>query len=168
MKNKYLPPHQKGSETSRIIYSKVFWCGGLIKISLIVIALIIFLYLGNNNFFQKNSSKAVIDGKEFKLEVVSNNKERERGLGGRESLCENCGMLFDFKNPGKYSFWMKDMKFTLDIIWISGNEIVYIAKDVSPNYQETIISQTSADKVLELNGGTCEKFNFKIGDKIEF
>jgi len=56
----------------------------------------------------------------------------------------------------------------LDIIWISGNEIVYIAKDVSPNYQETIISQTSADKVLELNGGTCEKFNFKIGDKIEF
>jgi uncharacterized membrane protein (UPF0127 family) len=163
MKN--LPPHQNNSEVRRIIDSKSFWCGGV----LIVLALIIFLYLGSNNFFQKNISKAVIDGKDFKLETVSSDKERGRGLGGRESLCDNCGMLFQFSASGKYSFWMKDMKFPLDIIWISGNEIVYIAKNVSPStYPESINPQIPADKVLELNGGTCEKDNIKEGNKITF
>ena len=139
----------------------------LIKISLIILALIIILYLGSNNYFQRNISKAVINGKDFKLEVVSNGKEREKGLGGRKSLCENCGMLFQFSASEKYSFWMKDMRFPLDIIWISGNEIVYIAKDVSPStYPESLTSPVPADKVLELNAGTCEKDNIKEGDGV--
>jgi len=133
-----------------------------------LLALLVLFFLGKSNIFQGNRSEAVINEQKFKLEVVSNDKERVRGLGGRNNICDSCGMLFQFPTPGKYSFWMKDMKFPLDIIWISGNKIIYIAKNVSPDYQGTINPPDLADKVLELNGGKCDKDGIKEGDIINF
>ncbi len=55
--------------------------------------------------------------------------QQAKGLSIKNTLNDNEGMLFLFNVPGEYSFWMKDMKFPLDIIWINSNhEIVHIEK----------------------------------------
>ena len=58
---------------------------------------------------------------------------RLKGLSIKNTLNESEGMLFPFDTPGEYSFWMKDMKFPIDIIWIDSNyKIVYIEKNLQP------------------------------------
>jgi hypothetical protein len=161
---KSLPPNQKVSETCGIIRSKYFWYGSLLAFSV----LIILFFLEKSLIFQGNRIKAVINEREFKLEVASDDGERKKGLGGRERICENCGMIFQFPVSGNYSFWMKDMKFSLDIIWILENKVVYIAKNIPFDYRENMMPEVWADKVLELNAGTCDRNNIKEGDIVNF
>ena len=106
------------------------------------------------------------------VEIADTILKRTKGLSGRESLAENQGMLFLFAKPSKYSFWMAGMNFPLDIIWINGNKIVDISKNIQAPKNTgglpVIISpSTKIDKVLELSAGAVEKFNIKIGDEIK-
>ena len=108
-----------------------------------------------------------ISGKKFVANLALTREEQRKGLGGRDRLCGRCAMLFDFKDKNKYSFWMKDMKFDLDIIWISDGRIVYIKKNFSRHSPETIAPDSYADKVLEINSGISSKFGFEIGDAVK-
>lgn len=117
----------------------------------------------------------------FRVEIAGNPKERELGLSGRNSLPKNSGMLFIFSEPDFYNFWMKDMIFGLDFIWINGSEIVEITKNVKQedyNFASTGIAQgelsatltpkKKVDKVLEVNAGVADRLGIKVGYKIEF
>ncbi len=80
-------------------------------------------------------------------------------------------MLFIFDKPGAYSFWMKGMKFSIDIIWIANNKIVGFVENAElpdglkiPTYKPS----AAIDKVLELNAGTVARDGIKIGDTIIF
>ncbi len=112
----------------------------------------------------------LIDGTKLKVETVDTADKRERGLGGRAGICASCGMLFEFPQKGVYSFWMKDMKFNLDILWISGGTVVKIAKNVpySDGTSRPLIPAMRSDKVLEINAGLSDRIGIKIGDKIFF
>ena len=112
---------------------------------------------------------------ELSAEVVSSATQRSTGLSGRESLEEGSGMLFDFtdRDDALPVFWMKDMLFDLDIIWIDDGEIVQIDKNV-PAEAETPESQLTRyavdnpiDYVLEVNAGFSEKNKVKIGDEVD-
>lgn len=109
-----------------------------------------------------------INEKKFKVEIAESEKKKYLGLGDRNNLCSSCGMLFVFKEGGKHQFWMRGMNFPLDIIWISGNKIVYIAKNISKDHKGTITPFGEADKVLEINAGLCEKYGIEEGDEIKF
>lgn len=115
-------------------------------------------------------SEIKINGEKFSTEIVSTSEKMALGLSGRESLCQNCAMLFIFKKAGEHSFWMKDMQFDLDIIWISGDEIANISKNVSHmrGSVEIVRSDVPIDKVLEVNAGMSDRLNLKMGDKMEF
>src|SRR5438105_2667421 len=64
------------------------------------------------------------------VQIISSAQDKEKGLSGRDNMETNQGMLFDFSsNPSAPSFWMKDMKFDLDLIWISNNKIISITKN---------------------------------------
>lgn len=120
-------------------------------------------------FLMNTDKKEVsINGQTFKVEVVSADKDRRRGLGGRSQICDDCGMLFLFQEPGKYSFWMKGMKFDLDIIWISEGKIVHMAKNFSKDSKELIMPEVEADKVLEIRAGLSDEHGFQIGDSVQF
>ena len=112
-----------------------------------------------------------INGEVLDIEISADALSRTRGLSNRESLCENCGMVFIFGKESKYTFWMKDMNFPLDILYIQDDEIVEIFKDVQvlDNADEftEIYPDVNADKVLELNAGWCEAYDVQVGDKIE-
>ncbi|MDO9231754.1 MAG: DUF192 domain-containing protein [bacterium] len=118
-------------------------------------------------FYTKNHKIIQINGQKFFVELAKTSEKQMRGLGGRVKIGEKEGMLFDFSKYGEYSFWMKDMKFDLDIFWINEGKIVYIAKNVSHESLETINPQIMADKVLEINSGLTDRYNFKIGDSVK-
>jgi len=105
-----------------------------------------------------------------KVELALTNMVRERGLSGRKELKENEGMLFVFDRPSKYSFWMKNMNFSVDIIWLGEDlRVVYIKKDARPElYPETYTPTENAKYVLEVPAGFSEKNNLKVGDSASF
>lgn len=112
-----------------------------------------------------------INDENIKVEIAADALSKAKGLGDRESLCENCGMVFVFGEKSKHVFWMKDMNFPLDIIYLNNDEIVEIFEDVQifDDAGETteVFPDKNADKVLELNAGWCRKNNVSVGDKIE-
>jgi uncharacterized membrane protein (UPF0127 family) len=65
-------------------------------------------------------------------EIADTSELRERGLGFRDGLAPGTGMLFVYEEPGNRSFWMKGMRFCLDIIWIESDRIVGAAESVCP------------------------------------
>jgi len=138
-------------------------------IYIFIVIIISFLGLKIVNYITKIGS-VEIDGKKFKVEILKHNWELERGLSGREKLKNDTGVLFIFKEESKYPFWMKDMKFPIDIIWINDSKIVYIKHNVPiPITQNipTFAPDVSARYVLEINAGLSEKYGFQIGDGVE-
>lgn len=105
----------------------------------------------------------------FSVDIADNSVSQAKGLSGREFMEENRGMIFLFGNYGVRGFWMQGMKFSLDIIWISGDKIVGIAENLPPagfGELEIYNSPENVDKVLEINSGLSKKYGFKIGDRI--
>lgn len=129
---------------------------------------IIFLILTVSGFVYIGKYRTIkIGGQKFLVELARTPKKQAQGLGGRAKISENRGMLFDFSKAEQHSFWMKDMQFDLDILWIKEGKIAYIAKNISHKSSETINPQIMADKVLEINSGLVDKYNFKIGDSVK-
>ncbi len=126
-----------------------------------------------NNTSSPYNTPLTLGNKKIFVEVVSNNSDMEKGLSGRRQLSDTEGMLFDFKSFGRPIFWMKDMSFNLDIIWIANKKIVGITHDVpAPNnsfeHLPTYSPPTDVDMVLEVNAGWSKKNIIIIGDEISF
>src|SRR3989338_1806519 len=79
----------------------------------------------------------------------------QQSLSGRSGLAEGEGMLFVFPQDGKYGFWMKDMRFSIDILWLNASGmVVYMAQNVSPDsFPKSFESDVPARYVLELPAG---------------
>lgn len=151
----------------------------IIILNLIILAGIIFMvykiWTKKNGDNQIKGSKieysqVQINGKKIKTEVADNLEARMKGLSGREGLGKNEGMLFVFEKPDIYPFWMKDMKFSIDIIWIKDLRIVDIVKDAPPPTTDgktiSFTPRGEADLVLETAAGFCDENGVKIGDEI--
>jgi uncharacterized membrane protein (UPF0127 family) len=105
----------------------------------------------------------------FSVEVADTGEKWEQGLGARDALCDSCGMFFIFDHPDTYGFWMKGMRFPLDILWIKSGKIVHIERNVDFHDQQRVYQPgASADRVLEVNAGTCEKLGIRAGDEVLF
>ena len=103
-------------------------------------------------------------------EIAKTPKEVARGLSGRDSLGETNGMLFYLGSRRNATFWMKDMKFPIDIIWIDKGTIVYIVENAPVPTQNNIPAYTPdklATHVLEVNAGFVSEHSIKIGDRLE-
>jgi len=123
-----------------------------------------------NNFDVKNTKYVKIGGEIIKVELALTSTEQELGLSIKDNLKNDEGMLFIFNNVGIYSFWMKDMSFPIDIIWIGEDfQIVFIKKNATEESFPEIFSPNKNSKyVLEVMSGFSEKKNLKEGDKVEF
>lgn len=129
-------------------------------------------YLKDNPLpFLKNPTITI--GKQiFKLYIAKTDKEKEIGLSEKKSLQQDFGMLFPFERADYYSFWMKNVQFPIDMIFINGKKIVKIYQNVQPPVakEESLAiykPEKPADKVLEINGGLSQKYNFKEGDEVK-
>ena len=114
---------------------------------------------------------AVVEINNYKVivEIADTPASRRKGLGGREKLEKGRGMLFVFDEPDIYPFWMKDMRFPIDIIWILDDKVVEIWEDAPPPTGSKIpryIPKNKANFVLEIPAGEAERYNIKIGDRV--
>ena len=80
----------------------------------------------------------------------------------RDSLCDNCGMFYDYVDGG---FWMKNVNFPIEMIFIYDDQIVDIKK-ANAQDETTIYSSVESNGNLEVNDGFCESNNISIGDKV--
>lgn len=129
--------------------------------------LIISLLLG-----RKNNAQVAINNQKFEVSIADSESEKQIGLSNTEVLGANQGMLFVFDRPDFYSFWMKNMKFPIDIIYINGNKVITVVSnaqapenpdDSLQTYQPT----SESDRVLEINAGLAEKYNIKEGSIVD-
>lgn len=104
------------------------------------------------------------------IEIASTSASREQGLSGRTSLPPDAGMLFVFENPGVYGFWMKDMSFPIDIVWITeAKTVAGVTSRLSPEtYPNVFGSPLAILYVLELNSGGADKYGIATGTKLVF
>lgn len=109
-----------------------------------------------------------IGGKTIRVMLADTPDERTRGLSGREALANDEGMLFVFPEDGVYGFWMKDMRFSIDILWLSSlGEVVHIEKNVSPEtYPASFQPLKPARYVLELPAGFAEAQSVATGSRV--
>lgn len=105
----------------------------------------------------------------YALEVADTPELRQKGLGGRASLAADQGMVFVFDAPGRECFWMKDMQFSIDIIWINEQKkVVHMAPDVSPEtYPKLFCPPKAAKYVVELPAGEARRSEVAIGDALD-
>ena len=104
----------------------------------------------------------------IRVQIADSQKEREKGLSSRKNLASDEGLLFIFEKPGFYGFWMKDMTFPIDIIWLDENlRIVHVEKNISPETFPTIFSSPIPSQyVLEINSGLSDQLGLTAGSKI--
>ena|SRR3989338_3833228 len=140
------------------------------NISSFVLAVVFFILLFVIPKDHRNIKAIQIMGQNIRVNLATTDAAREQGLSGRENLKEDEGMLFVFDYPDKYSFWMKDMNFPIDMIWIGENkEIIYIKRDARPeSFPESYGPTADSKYVLEIVSGLSSKNNLKEGDKVEF
>jgi uncharacterized membrane protein (UPF0127 family) len=98
---------------------------------------------------------------------------RAQGLSGRASLNINSGMYFIFPDAETYGFWMKDMNFPIDIVWINGHTVVGYTENVPPPAPGTPDSALQlyyppepVDRVLELHAGRVQILKLSVGDTV--
>lgn len=140
-----------------------------ILLSILVFVLMVFIVQTRP---PTTKSSVEINGKVFSIDVARTNKQKEEGLAIYDKLPEDKGMVFVFESPDYYSFWMKNMKFSIDIIFINKNKITDIYKNVLPpknadDKLPTYKAREKSDIVLEINSGLSDKYNFKIGDTVK-
>lgn len=137
-------------------------------------------FLINQNVREHNLidiKEVKIAGVSIKVDLAVSLVEHAQGLSGRDTLKEDEGMLFIFDQPAKYSFWMKEMNFPIDIIWFTPSKggarddmhVVYIKKNALPeSYPESYVSDQDAKYVLEVVAGFSGKNNLQVGDRVYF
>lgn len=140
------------------------------KIIFLFLFLLFFLTACNQENQTENLKTIKINGHEIKVELADTPAKRVQGLSGRQSLPGDQGMLFIFDTDQKPAFWMKDMRFPIDIIWIKDDTIIGFEQNILPEtYQQglTFAPLTPIDKVLEVGAFFIENNQINRGQKIK-
>ena len=108
-----------------------------------------------------------IKGQQVIVDVATTPSQQQQGLSGREQLAEGTGMLFVFDVPAVQTFWMKDMKFPIDILWIADHRVIGIESAVvADDGLRRYTSPFAVDEVLELPAGWAQRHGVRLGDEI--
>lgn len=109
---------------------------------------------------------------EIAVEIATSSAAVQKGLSGRSSLGADRGMLFIFSRPDIYRFWMPDMHFPIDIIWMNDDKVIDTDEDVSPKFDPLhphfYTPAHPVQYVLEVNAGFMKRNNIHIGDAVIF
>jgi uncharacterized membrane protein (UPF0127 family) len=106
----------------------------------------------------------------LQLELADTAAERTQGLSGRASLPQNTGLLFIFENSAMWGFWMKDMHFSIDMIWLDRDfNVVGLKENATPeSYPQSFTPDKPALYVLETNTGFIKQHQIKLGTQLMY
>lgn len=114
-----------------------------------------------------------VNGVELVADVAATNDQRSKGLSVKDTLNESEAMLFVFNTEREHSFWMKGMKFPIDIIWLDDDkEVVHVEHSLEPCIPDEFCQPYDPDDnslyVLETVAGFAQKYNVTDGTQVEF
>lgn len=116
-----------------------------------------------------------IGGVSWAVELAVTAEEQVLGLSGRAELAAGSGMLFVWGGESRRSFWMPDMNFPLDIVWIDGDcAVVAITREAPPQRPGQSRAELpryvvdGVQYVLEINAGEAALRGVNPGDGVEF
>ena len=156
---------------------KKVWEKGLLVIG--IVAVILGLATGQKVIpakyqLEQSTQYITVENLMYAVEVVDTPDSITQGLSGREQIGSQ-GMLFLFGRSQQANFWMKDMKFNLDLVWINDEKIVGITNNVlhpKPNTPDsqlpTYFSPQVVDMVLEVPAGFAQEEGWQTGNQIDF
>jgi hypothetical protein len=121
----------------------------------------------DKNKIENGTKNLLIASTTISIEIASSSVQMMKGLSGRMSLEDGKGMLFIFNDLGNHGFWMKEMYFPIDIIFIDENfEVVGIKKSLlTSTYPEIFGEEFVSKYVLEVPAGFVDKNQIKVGDR---
>ncbi len=131
----------------------------------IPIALVVLAALGMFFFYREDSHRTY---SLETIEVASTPEAHERGLSERESIPDNYGMLFIFRDEEPYAFWMKDMLAPIDIIWLENDgSIAGILDSVATStYPDVFYPPHPIKYVLEIRAGLAREKGWATTTKL--
>lgn len=137
--------------------------------ALILFIVLVFVFVDPKTDSSIQKATLNLPEKEISLIVADTDETRTRGLSGKRSLPRDSAMLFVFPELGEHGIWMKDMNFSIDIIWLDQEKkIVHIEERISPEtYPEIFYSKKKAMYVIETIAGFVAKNGLKIGQILE-
>ena len=123
---------------------------------------------GSSSSAEPHTVSVYVGGANVKAEVAADEKSRERGLSDRPGLADGRGMLFVYPDRQVRTFWMKGMRFPLDIIWIAGGKVVGVERDapVPVGSLPLYSSRVAADHVLEVPAGWAGRHGVAPGTPV--
>ena len=118
----------------------------------------------------------VVGGTVFSVDVASTPEEKRKGLSGREGLAPMSGMLFLYASGGPHEFWMKDVLFAIDIVWIAPDctvgDITYELQPPRAGAPDSEVLRArpavEAAHVLEIVAGASRELGLRPGDPVRF
>jgi uncharacterized membrane protein (UPF0127 family) len=127
----------------------------------------------NSKRLEYEVKRIMINDVMLEVEIADTDEKRALGLMHREELDEYKGMLFVFPYEGRYSFWMMNMNFSIDILWLNADgNVIYIVSNAKPCKEVSSVSECTynpdvyAKYVLEVNSGFAERHGIVIGSKM--
>ncbi len=131
-------------------------------------AVLAFVWFSYSNL--NKGQVALLGFRKFHYEIAANDIARQKGLSGRPFIKSNQAMLFVFQKSDVYCFWMKDMRFPIDIIWVdSSKTIVGTTEQVLPSsYPKTFCSPNPVQYVFEISAGQVSAASVRPGQRINF
>lgn len=150
---------------------------GIVVILFIIVIVILF----SRNFLKKDffslnhapttTSKVVVNNHSLTLLVALDDKAKQIGLSGKNSLPADTGMVFPFEKASYWPFWMKNMQFPIDIVFLQNKRIVTIYENVpNPSFPNAVLPiytpKKPADMVLEVKAGQVKILGLKEGDAL--
>ncbi|MFZ5376345.1 MAG: DUF192 domain-containing protein [Patescibacteria group bacterium] len=161
------------------------------KINWLIVIIIVILLAGSGffafGFFQPKRAtlatfQQIQDGSKIKIklgkqvievEVANTDTSRTQGLSDRQEIGSD-GLLFVFDKPDQYRFWMKQMRFGLDFIWLADQKIVEITRDVPPpvegqqlQFLDIYQPAVPADMMIEVAAGQAEKWGLEVDQELK-
>jgi uncharacterized membrane protein (UPF0127 family) len=113
-----------------------------------------------------------VNGVTLVADVASSSEQRSKGLAVKDTLAENESMLFVFSKANDYQFWMKDMKFPIDILWLDADRyVIHIEHSLEPCDSDgcpLYKPDGKAQYVLETVAGFAEKYGVDENTIVEF
>lgn len=124
----------------------------------------------NNGYRQVNIT---VNDVRLVADIAATNDQRSKGLSVKDTLNENEGMLFVFDTEREHSFWMKNMKFPIDIIWLDDDqEVVHVEHSLEPCIPDSFCPTHKPDRnslyVLETVSGFAQKYNVTDNTYVDF
>lgn len=137
-----------------------------LALSAILLPKVITSTIGGQNLPMQEYS---LDGKYLNIEIADDEKERSIGLSGTPKLEANSGLLLSYIKPQQVLIWMKDMRISIDALWIAPDgRVVAIKKNISPDtYPKIFYSPQRVSGVLELPAGYVDANGIKIGSRLK-